>query len=272
MLVKWVSVHKKALTYTLGAKISVFNPSPGLRLGYFDRKVNTMATGALGLSVASTSAALVLTRYRINVFLSCKRNAYNYLYHLSASKCQKMNICFHFSSNNHRRKLSWSVQTILPSYALCRTSSFYTVSQSPRTVLLTGICLSFWARRFGLCRGIVTGLPPPPPPPPRIKWPPFSDDIFRCIFANEHFCIFIKILLKFVPKRPIDNSPSLVKIMAWRQYATSHYLNQCWPDSLTHICGTRRMGWVKPANHKKGDASQLEAMSHTSLTVLMPPG
>ena len=26
--------------------------------------------------------------------------------------------------------------------------------------------------------------------------------------------------------------------------ATSHYLNQCWPDSLTHICGTRGR-WVK---------------------------
>ena len=23
------------------------------------------------------------------------------------------------------------------------------------------------------------------------------------------------------------------------EYATSHYLNQCWPSSLTHICGTR---------------------------------
>ena len=24
--------------------------------------------------------------------------------------------------------------------------------------------------------------------------------------------------------------------------ATSHYLNQCWPDSLTHLCGTRGRG------------------------------
>ena len=27
--------------------------------------------------------------------------------------------------------------------------------------------------------------------------------------------------------------------MNWKQ-ATSHYLNQCWPISLTHICSTRR--------------------------------
>ena len=29
--------------------------------------------------------------------------------------------------------------------------------------------------------------------------------------------------------------------MAWRRIGDNHYLNQCLPDSLTHICGTR--GW-----------------------------
>ena len=38
----------------------------------------------------------------------------------------------------------------------------------------------------------------------------FADYIFRCIFFNEKFCIFIKISLKFVPKGPIDNNPALV--------------------------------------------------------------
>ena len=43
----------------------------------------------------------------------------------------------------------------------------------------------------------------------------FVDDIFRCIFVNEMFCILIKISLKFVPKGPTDNNPPLVQIMAW---------------------------------------------------------
>ena len=38
----------------------------------------------------------------------------------------------------------------------------------------------------------------------------FTDDIFRCIFVNEKFCILIKISLKFVPKGPIDNNLALV--------------------------------------------------------------
>ena len=33
----------------------------------------------------------------------------------------------------------------------------------------------------------------------------FADDIFRCIFENEKFCILNKISMKFVPKGLIDN-------------------------------------------------------------------
>ena len=47
--------------------------------------------------------------------------------------------------------------------------------------------------------------------------PHFTDDIFRCIFVNEKFCILIKISLKFVPKSQIGNNPALVYIMAWRR-------------------------------------------------------
>ena len=38
----------------------------------------------------------------------------------------------------------------------------------------------------------------------------FADDISRCIFVNEKFGILIKILLRFIPKGPIDNNPALV--------------------------------------------------------------
>ena len=44
-----------------------------------------------------------------------------------------------------------------------------------------------------------------------------ADNIFKCIFVNEKFCILIKISLKFVPKGPIDNNSALVYIMAWHR-------------------------------------------------------
>ena len=45
----------------------------------------------------------------------------------------------------------------------------------------------------------------------------FADDISKCIFVNEKFCISIRISLRFVPKGPIDNKAALVQVMAWRR-------------------------------------------------------
>ena len=36
-----------------------------------------------------------------------------------------------------------------------------------------------------------------------------------------------------------DDISTLVLVMAWCRQVTSHYLNQCWPSSLTHIWSTR---------------------------------
>ena len=45
--------------------------------------------------------------------------------------------------------------------------------------------------------------------PPRQNGCHFADDILRCIFMNEKFCISIIISPKFVPKCPIDNRPAI---------------------------------------------------------------
>ena len=55
------------------------------------------------------------------------------------------------------------------------------------------------------------------PSPPGQNGHHFPDDIFKCIFMNEKFCILIEISLKFVPKGPINIIPALVQIKAWRQ-------------------------------------------------------
>ena len=52
---------------------------------------------------------------------------------------------------------------------------------------------------------------------PRRNEQHFADDIRRRIFFNENVWISIKISLKFVPKGPINNIPTLVQIMAWRR-------------------------------------------------------
>ena len=44
-----------------------------------------------------------------------------------------------------------------------------------------------------------------------------ADDNFKCIFLNENDGILMRISLKFVPKRPIDDKPAMVQVMAWRR-------------------------------------------------------
>ena len=44
-----------------------------------------------------------------------------------------------------------------------------------------------------------------------------ADDIFKRIFLNQNGRIPIQISLRFVPRSPIDNKPSLVQVMAWRR-------------------------------------------------------
>ena len=44
-----------------------------------------------------------------------------------------------------------------------------------------------------------------------------ADDIFKCIFLNQNYRIPIQISLKFVPRSPIDNTPAMVEVMAWRR-------------------------------------------------------
>ena len=69
-------------------------------------------------------------------------------------------------------------------------------------IILTTVCdISSMSRSYFMCVNSS---------PPGHNDRRFADDIFRWIFVNEKFCILIKISLKFVPKRPIDNYPALV--------------------------------------------------------------
>ena len=71
---------------------------------------------------------------------------------------------------------------------------------------------------------------------PRQNGRNFPDDIFKWIFLNdENVWISINISLKFVPRGPINNIPTLVKVMARRRPMMVRL--------PTHICVTRPQ-WV----------------------------
>ena len=68
----------------------------------------------------------------------------------------------------------------------------------------------------------------------------FADGIFKCFFLNENVWISIDILLKFVPKGPINNIPALVQIMAWRRPGDKPLL---YPRSTE---GGKGVYWIHP--------------------------
>ena len=73
----------------------------------------------------------------------------------------------------------------------------------------------------------------------------FPDDIFKWIFLNENIWISINVsLLKFIPKGPINNIPTLVQIMAWRRLGDKPLSEPMMVRLPTHIC-VNRPQWVK---------------------------
>ena len=57
---------------------------------------------------------------------------------------------------------------------------------------------------------------------------------WKVLYFNSNFTV------RFVPKCPIDNKSMLIQVAC---SAPSHYLNQCWPSSLTQTYGPREK-WV----------------------------
>ena len=67
----------------------------------------------------------------------------------------------------------------------------------------------------------------------------FPGDVFKCIFLNENVWISLRISLKFVPKVPINNIPTLVQITAWRRSGNKPFSEPIMVNLLTHICVTQ---------------------------------
>ena len=71
----------------------------------------------------------------------------------------------------------------------------------------------------------------------------FPDDIFKWIVWNENVWISINISLKFVPRGPINNIPTLVEVMAWRRPGDKPLSEPMMVRLPTHLCVTRPQ-WV----------------------------
>ena len=69
-------------------------------------------------------------------------------------------------------------------------------------------------------------------PPGRFQFN-FRWVIFKLALVNGVWGISYEIALRWMPLDLIDDKSTLVQVMAWCWQATSHYLSQCWPRSVS---------------------------------------
>ena len=80
--------------------------------------------------------------------------------------------------------------------------------------------------------------------------------------------------------KTVTDKSTLFQVMAWCRQATSHYLNQCWPRSMSPY-GVTRPQWVKRVRHSPvwgmgrclyTGCSQIQPLvSQDSFTILCKP-
>ena len=79
--------------------------------------------------------------------------------------------------------------------------------------------------------------------PGKFEWN-FRYVIFKQILVIDGWGISCEIALIWMSLDITDDQSTLVQVMAWCRQATSHYLSQCWPRSLSPY-GVTRPHWVK---------------------------
>ena len=79
--------------------------------------------------------------------------------------------------------------------------------------------------------------------PGKSEWN-FRYVIFRRILVTDNWGISCEIALIWMSLNFTDGQSALIQVMAWCCQATSHYLSQCWPRSLSPY-DVSRPQWVK---------------------------
>ena len=74
--------------------------------------------------------------------------------------------------------------------------------------------------------------------------------IFQKISVIDGWVVTCKLALRWMSLNLTDDKSILIQVMAWCRQATSHYLSQCWPRSLSPHGVTNQplSGWYVSAN------------------------
>ena len=85
--------------------------------------------------------------------------------------------------------------------------------------------------------------------PGKFEWN-FRYLIFQIISVIDGWVITCELALRWMLLDITDDKSTLVQVMAWCHQATSHYLSQCWPRSLSPY-GVTRPKWINTLRHRQ---------------------
>ena len=89
----------------------------------------------------------------------------------------------------------------------------------------------------------------------------FRKAILKLNLVNGGWGVYKEIALRWMPQVLTDGKSTLVQVMAWCCQATSHYLSQCWPRSMSPN-GVTRPQWVKVLNFRPTSVIAAEMTEH----------
>ena len=137
--------------------------------------------------------------------------------------------CIHYV-DIYKKKLAW-VMAGMVLHGVCHANTVY---ESPDWVIRTIYHLSV-TRLYPLVnieRDCLT------------CWPLGDlEVIFNLALLLRFFRSSYQYVLRKIPQNLTDDKSTLVQVMAWCCQATSHYLSQCWPRSMSPY-GITRPQWV----------------------------
>ena len=89
----------------------------------------------------------------------------------------------------------------------------------------------------------------------------FKNVGYERMFRIKFIGISYEIALSWTSQHSFENKPTLVNVMTWWHQATSHYLSQCWPRSMSSMAS--RPQWV---NHRHFSVLWMYVMDRVQLT------
>ena len=93
--------------------------------------------------------------------------------------------------------------------------------------------------------------------PGKFEWH-FRYLIFQIISVTDGWGISCELSLRWISLDLTDDKSTLVQVMAWCRQATSHYLNQWWPRSLSPY-GVTRPQWVEELERQRHPSDLVQA-------------